>query len=456
VTPGPLESWGAFADIAGGRWVLTPGDALPTGASIDTRSLARGDVFFALRGERADGHAFVDAAFDAGASVAVVERPPSSAAGGGVLVVPDVQRAMWKLALAHRETLRRRGTAVIGVTGSNGKTTTVRLIEAALGSSAPGRRSVKSFNNHLGVPLTILSAREGDRWLACEIGTSGPGEIARLTALASPEIAVVTSIGRAHIERLGSVGGVAREKASILTSGEPAALVGIVCAESPELEPWLTDLEGVVRVGGGKNAKIRVLNAEPNEAGQAVTLETPIGRRRFAIPFAGAHNAHNAACAWAVGLAMAFDADAVEAGLATARGAAMRLEHAEVAVPGGTVSLINDAYNANPESVLAALDHLRTLPGRRVAVLGDMLELGELSEASHAEIIGRALEAADVVVAVGGRMSSAVGDNRAVHRFTSADDPGIVGLIGAGDAVLLKGSRGVGLERVAAALTDRA
>lgn len=442
---GPLSSPDALARAADGRWLVEPRGPM-AGASIDTRTLAPGEVFFALRGERVDGHDYARAAAEAGASAIVAQREVD-AAGAGVLVVDDARAALWSLARAHRATLREQRTAVIGVTGSNGKTTAVHLIEAALGSAGPGRRSRKSFNNELGVPLTILSARSGDAWLCCEIGTSGPGEIRRLTELAAPEIAVITSIGRAHLEELGSVAGVAREKASILTSGEPAPLVRIVPTASAELAPLLDGLDGLVRFGVEDGAKVRVLSTAPAGDGQRVTLATPIGERAFDVPLPGAHNALNAAAAWSVGLAMALDADVVEAGLASARGPEMRLQRMSVAVANGTVTVINDAYNANPESMLAALEVLLGEPGRRVAVLGDMLELGDASDGAHTEVASRAAACADEVVLVGERWGG--GD------FASPDDPAIASRLRAGDTVLLKGSRGVRLERVLGVLEAR-
>ncbi len=453
-TTGPFSSWEAFARCAGGAWAREPGAGVgqPTGATLDTRTLEPGQVFFAFQGERTDGHDHAKGASERGASVVVAERAVEVAGGTGVLVVRDTRAALWSLAEAQRAAIRDQGTMVIGVTGSNGKTTTVRLIEAALAGAGPGRRSVKSFNNDLGVPITLLSARAGDRWLISEIGTSGPGELARLTRLASPEIAVITSIGRAHLEKLGSVAGVAREKSAILTAGEPPPGVRLVPSGVAELEPLLDGLAGLLRVGTREGDRIRILSSTPEGEGQRVTIDTPIGERSFTIPLAGRHNAGNASIAWAVGLAMALDADAVETGLARARGESMRLERLTVAVPGGEIRVINDAYNANPESMLAALAILSLEPGRRVAILGDMREMGDASATAHAEIVAKALKSADEVVLVGQDMARV--DAPVAMKCADADDPAIIDRLRPGDTVLVKGSRGVRLERIVRGLAE--
>ncbi len=468
----------AVAALLGGRWVISPsrggrhGPVL--GASIDTRTLKPGEVFFALRGDRADGHAFLDAAAAAGCPLAVVDREVGVRAPGmAVLRVADARAALGVLARGYRRALN--GTRVIGVTGSNGKTTTTRFLHAALGSTMRGTCPSKSHNNDLGLPLTLLAARPGDDYLICEIGTSGPGEIARLSAIAEPEIGVITSIGRAHLERLGSVSGVAEEKADLVRS-LPTGGLGVVIADSPELAAALAGFMGcrLVRVGAGEGAEIRVGGFEPSGTGIAFDY---LGSRAE-VPLPGAHNALNGAMALRVAQAAGVPLPEAIRGLARAAAPPMRLERLDVATRDGGVVVVNDAYNANPESMRATLGVFldggldpagwaRGTGGRRVLVLGEMLEMGSGSAGMHREIAeGLAARVGDLdgVVLVGRHaapMAEILEAARAgVVLLAEPDASGdwadrAAALIRGGDLVLLKGSRGMRLERVIDALRAR-
>ena len=436
-----------------GSWLAAPKPRTPDphGASIDTRTLKRGEVFFALPGERTDGHDHLAAAAEAGASMAVVERAEGLEAPADLplLRVPDARRALWRLADAVRATFG--STRVVGVTGSNGKTTTVRLIHAVLATRLRGTHAQKSFNNELGVPLTLLGVRAGDQYVVCEMGTSSPGEIERLTSLARPDVAVITSIGRAHVERLGSIEGVALEKSATICGAAPHA-VAVVPAGIEALEPRLVGapVDRVVRVGVHDDADLRMSDVEAQPDHVAFTL-APGGR--FEVPLPGAHNASNAALAVAVGLRFGLDPDEIRAGLAAVHAAEMRLQRRGIA----GVTLIDDAYNANPESMRAALATLENETpapgGRRIAVLGDMLEMGEMEAEAHTEIVEAAHEAADVFIAVGLRMATAAPE--ADHAEPDPSDEAIArvaAMLRPGDVVLVKGSRGIALERLGAAL----
>ncbi|MEL6328070.1 MAG: UDP-N-acetylmuramoyl-tripeptide--D-alanyl-D-alanine ligase [Planctomycetota bacterium] len=469
-----MGTWGAeeVAAAVSGGWIAEPKREM-RGATIDSREVEDGNIFFALRGENTDGHRFLQDAADRGAGAVVIEDRTYAAFGGqlrgcGVLLVDDVRAALHAMALAWRARLHGR---VIGVTGSNGKTSTVRMIDAAISGDPDatprlrGSRSVRSYNNDLGVPLTLLNAAEEDDYVVCEIGMSGPGEIAPLAHLAWPDAVVITSIGRAHLEAFGSIGRIAVEKASIL-SGLSSDGIAFVCDGVPDLDAHIDDVYGdveVVRFGLGRRARPRIISIGPGERGARFVFDDGAD---FESPLPGDHNALNAAAAVAVARWVGVPDASIRAGLARAETPPMRLEPAEVVVPGGVALLINDAYNANPESVLAAMEMLATgrldPPGaarrRRVALLGEMLELGGEAEAAHREIGARVagLEGIDALWCVGPSAGVATGAAQLagfggeLRDFPGATEPALTELGGgvrAGDVVLIKGSRGVRLER---------
>lgn len=443
-----------------GTW-LSRADASPiTGASTDTRTLAPGQVFIALRGERTDGHRHVAEAVAKGASMVVVDRPEPSFASlrVPVLAVADSTAALLRLGAAYRRTLE--STRVIGVGGSNGKTTTVRLVAAALGAGLRGTSSPRSFNNAIGVPLTLLGGKRSDQFLVCEIGTNAPGEIAPLALAAAPDIAVITSIGREHLEGLGSLEGVLREEVSLL-SGLREGGLAVLNADAPGLveaaRPMLAGQRAtMVTFGEAASADLRIGDVSQTPDGVSFMLN---GRQRLRLGLLGAHNAWNAAAAFAVARRLGVEPGVIAGALEAAAGPPMRLERRVVR----GVTFINDAYNANPESVLAALrafgEAYGRSPSRRVVVLGDMLELGDAAPASHREV-GIAAGGCgwiDLLVTVGVHSAATARAARGllgatrVAEVEAADAGGIsraAGLLRPGDVVLLKASRGVALERV--------
>jgi UDP-N-acetylmuramoyl-tripeptide--D-alanyl-D-alanine ligase len=439
----------------GGSWVVRPDESLTLagGAAIDTRALHTGEVFFALRGDHTDGHRFVCRAAEAGAGLAVIDDV--EAAGElpeqlAVLRVPDARAALGRLALSYRATLGP--VRVIAVTGSNGKTTTTRMIDACLRISLRGHSSPKSYNNDLGVPLTILGAPAGTQYLLCEVGSNEPGEIEPLSRIIRPHVVVITSIGRAHMEGFGSLDAVAAEKSSLATHVEPGGVV-VCTGDSPSLSPWVSRFERVFTFGVSHAADMRVGSIEPGADGLSFVLN---GRDVFTVPMVGEHNAMNATAAITVARRLGIDDDTIRAALAGFAPPAMRLARVRVA----GVEVINDAYNANPESMLAALRTLRNVAAagsRRVAVLGDMLEMGDAGPDAHREI-GDVLareRLADMAILVGPLAGLAEEALRVagVNAVTIPDvgDDGaarVASLLEPGDTVLLKGSRGVGLERV--------
>ncbi len=437
---------------SGGTWVAVPEPGAIFGAGIDSRTIVPGQIFFALTGEHTDGHRFLGQAHANGSPLAIVGPGEVEVPEGmGVIRVLNPRETLVRLASAYRA--HRSGLKVIAVTGSCGKTTTVRLIDAVLKHSLTGSASVRSFNNDIGVPLTLLNSSPGDQFVVCEVGTSGPGEIERLARVCDPDIAVITSIGRAHLEGLGSIEAVACEKAQLVVNMRETGFA-VLPMNAPLLEPFVRSVPGerLVRVGEDEGADVRVCEVVSDLEGTRFCIN---GRERYRVGLVGAHNAVNAAFAVVVARRLGVGESEIASGLFEAVGPEMRLEVGRV----GPVTVINDAYNANPDSMLAALGTLADFSGgRKVAVIGDMLELGSASEAEH-EGLGAWIERekpAEVVVGVGalaGAISSGL-----THRFARADEKAvgrIVEMIEPGDIVLVKGSRAVALERVVEGLVRR-
>jgi UDP-N-acetylmuramoyl-tripeptide--D-alanyl-D-alanine ligase len=428
----------AGAELVRGR----PGEG-PRRAVVDTRMVEPGDLFVGLPGERLDGGAFAAAALQAGAwGVLVAPAHARDLPGdGAVLAATDPLAALQALASAWRQEL---GASVIGVTGSVGKTSTKELIAALL---RPARRVVANpanYNTEIGLPLAVLGAPPGTEALVLEMGMRGFGQIAELARIARPDVGVVTNVGPVHLEQVGSLEGVARAKGELLA----AVRVAVVPAGETLLDPWLPPGGEVIRFGPGGDVSLASFAA-------AVAV-IAAGARRFElqVDFSAPHQLSNLLAAVAVVLAVGVE----PAGRVQARFGPLRGEH--VALPSGAV-IVNDCYNANPLSMRAALDDLATQEpagGRRIAVLGDMLELGTDEAAAHREVGAHAARAGvDVLVTVGPRAAAmaepfggeahAVGD--AAQAAALARE-----LLRPGDLVLVKASRGIGLEAVAEALRD--
>ncbi len=414
------------ARAAGGRLVRAgSADGGPRRVTIDSRDAGPGDLFVGLPGTRADGGTFAATALGAGAWGVLVTPEHAAGAGlpGGVVIAAqDPLAALGSLARGWRRAL---GAQVVGITGSTGKTSTKDLLAAMLAQDRRVVATDQNLNTEIGLPLTILGAPAGTEALVLEMAMRGPGQIAELAAIAEPDVGVIVNIGPVHLELLGSLEAVAAAKAELLAGLRPGA-TAVLPAREPLLDAHLREDLRVVTFGPGGDVA---------ELGDVQ------------LPFTSAHMRSNALAALAAARALGSRPQGpLDVALSAMRGQRIELP--------GPVLVIDDCYNANPMSMRAALDDLSaSAPGRRVAVLGDMLELGPGEGRYHAEIGAYAAAAGvDVLVTVGplaARMGEAFGGKR--HEVADAGGAATLvrELLRPGDTVLVKGSRGVGLEVVA-------
>ncbi len=424
---------------------------------IDSRAAQEGDLFVALRGERVDGHDFVADAAERGASGAIVERPiPSAPPGFMLFETADSLAALQRLASWARERLPVR---VVGVTGSVGKTSCKELIATLLGGRCRVHKNEANQNNEIGLPLAILALDEADEVAVLEMGMYARGEIAQLCSIARPEIGVVTNIGPIHLERLGSIEAIAEAKGELIEA-LPEHGVAVLNGDDERVAALARKSKGrVVLYGTEPWCQVRGSDLATHGLHGASFRLSYEGRSadvRTLLP--GRHGMTNALAAAAVALLFDLTLDEIAAGLAKAQ--PYRLSVLDG--PNGS-RLLDDTYNASPPSVLAALDLLAELPGRRIAVLGDMLELGSAEEEGHRAVGIRAAAVADLLIAVGPRAAmiaeaARAGGRAEVRHFAgkSALAPFLAGVLAPGDQVLFKGSRGMALETVIAELTAAA
>lgn len=452
--------------ITATRAFLAAGDArrLCSGVSTDTRTVKPGELFFALRGPSHDGNRFAREASDKGATGVVLcgdaAHVPAEVAHVGrdvpVLLHPDPRAMLADLARWHRARLPAR---VIGVTGSCGKTTTKNILVELLGSRMTTIGSPNSFNNDIGVPLTLFLADDATEALVVEIGTNGPGEIAHLATIARPDAGIVTTVGAAHLEGLGSIEGVAAEKAALVES-IPADGFCVLNADNP----WTRSMK--------KRARCRVLTFSLDGEGDLDARDVwfhPGGTtfrldgREITSPLLGLHNVQNLLAALAACRGFGLELDDVLPAVSRLRAGRGRLDRIQC----GRYTLIDDSYNANPESARASVRTLAGLHGhaRRVLVLGDMLELGPLAPELHHEIgVEAAKSGIDLLVLVGeltrATAAGALGEGLAAHRVLHVADTDeaiadVPRVLETGDVVLVKGSRRTGLDRLVQALVER-
>lgn len=436
-----------IAAIVGGR--LSGEDVSVQGVGTDTRYLAAGALFVALRGEHFDGHQFIRRAASLGCAAALSDQEGDLPLPQ--IVVDDTLAALQRLAAAWR---LRCATQVFAVTGSNGKTTVKEMLAAILRQAASVLATRGNLNNHIGVPLTLLELDAAHDYAVIELGANHPGEIALLTRLSRPNAGVITNAGDAHLEGFGSREGVARAKGELFAdlAADGSAVIN---ADDQFAALWL-ELAGDrhrVTFGFGTDADVGARAIEYDGALTRFRLVTPEGEAAVELPLAGRHNIANALAASAVCWAMNVPLSAIAAGLSDTMPVAGRLQRRYT--PSGA-TLIDDSYNANPDSLVAALAVLAEAGGRGWLVLGDMGELGDDAEAAHAEAGRQAREAGvDRLFAIGSLSAatvSAFGDGG--QHFAERD--ALVAAVGRGleadVTVLVKGSRAAAMETVVAAL----
>jgi UDP-N-acetylmuramoyl-tripeptide--D-alanyl-D-alanine ligase len=443
-----MRRWDAqqVARAAGARLLrgFVPGVDGPLQTTIDSRNVGPGTLFVGLPGERVDGGSFAAAALAAGAWGVLIgpDHADGSLPGdGAVLVADDPLQALQQLATAWREQL---GAKVIGVTGSTGKTSTKDLL---LGVLSPYRLTVASranYNTEIGLPLEILAAPAGTEVLVLEMGMRGPGQIAELARIAAPDVGVIVSVGPVHLELLGSIEAVAAAKAELIAGLAPGA-TAIVPAGEGLLDPHLREDLTTITFGPGGDVQLvseSDTRVEIDAQGQRISLE---------VDFTQPHLRHDLLAAVAAARAVCVQPGGrLELALSPGRGQRRPL-------PGG-ITLIDDAYNANPVSMRAALDALAAIEtnGRRVAVLGDMLELGLDAERYHREIGASANDTLDLLVTVGPLAAVMATDFRGEHHHAADAEAAtllVPTLLRPGDVVLVKASNGIGLKLVCDTLT---
>ncbi len=458
-----IRDWaqGARAEIRG-----TLSDCVIGGFSINTKTIQPGDIFIALKGEKHDGHAFIDDAFQKGAAGAMVSHAGFESLSGLaksrlLIVVEDPLTGLQSLAAWHRQSFHG---SLIGVTGTNGKTTTKEILAKILGTRGSVLKTEGNFNNQIGLPLSLLRLGKEDRAAVLEMGVSRPGDMRLLCDIAKPTAAIITNIGSAHLEFLKNVEGVAAEK-GVLFESLASDGIAIINRDDSYLSAWEERIPNRWTYSIERDADITASDIEQLGSETAFTLVLNRnqagggGKMRVVLPLIGRHQVYNALAASALAIALGYEFDEIRAALSEVRPVSLRGE--VISYQGATVLL--DAYNANPASMQSGLQTLAAysppkngVGHRKVALLGDMLELGESSKAAHRET-GRtvARNHIDRLITVG-NFSEAMAEGaieggmekEAVSVFKTLEAIDLAHEIQKGDIVLIKGSRGMGMERL--------
>ena len=416
---------------------------------IDSRAVSAGDFFVAYKGERVDGHDYISAAFDRGAVCCLAQRVPEGETRP-ILLVPDVQAALEQICAEYRRDLR---LPVIGITGSVGKTSAKEMISAVLSQRLNVLKTDKNLNNQIGVPMTISRIRPEHQAAVVEMGISGFGEMSVLARIARPDMAVFTLIGHAHLEFLHDLDGVLRAKtemldfmaddAPVLINGDDEKLRGLQCRQKK------------ISFGLGENCDIRAENIRLGESGETF-CDIVYGERRIPVEIRayGRHMIYAALEGAAVGLLMGLSDGEIVKGVASFETVGRRAAVCDT----GFITLIDDSYNANPDSVKCGIDSLMKMPGRHVCILGDMLELGEGSGEMHFDVGRYAGEKGAELVLTSGPLSKETcrGAGERGRHFATREEliAALPGLIQKGDRVLVKASLGSRFDQISEALKE--
>lgn len=450
----------AVADIlqaANGQLIKGNTDTIVKGISTDSRTLVAGEFFAALVGEKFDGHNFIDQAVNRKMAGVLVSRDVGEIPVETVIQVKDTLKALGDIARLYRDNF---SIPVIGITGSNGKTTTKDMTASVLAERFSVLKNEGNFNNAIGVPLTLFELCREHEVAVIEMGTGAPGEIPRLVEIARPDVAVVTNVSPTHQMTFGSVDAVAKEKGVLVQVAKSAVLN----ADDPLVAKMRDLVDGnAVMFGMAGNTCANVLADEVTQSRDGKTLFTIImddEKIRINLPAVGKHNVYNALAAASVSRILELESSEIKAGLESYQGTPMRMQ----VITAGGVKIINDTYNSNPASLRAAIDFLSTMEcdGKKIAVIGDMLELGEQAEKYHGEAGSFiANSPVDVLVTMGekarGVAEAALGANKPKDKviICNTNSQAIASLqesLAKGDIVLIKGSRGMKMEEIVEAL----
>jgi UDP-N-acetylmuramoyl-tripeptide--D-alanyl-D-alanine ligase len=451
-----LLTAGMVAHATGGRLVSGSPERTFVNVSTDSRSMPENALFIALDGPRFDGNAFIDEAIAQGAAGVLTTRVPANARNASVIVVPDTLAALQK---TGRDVRRRSAARVVAITGSAGKTTTKEITADFLSERYRVFRNTGNLNNHIGLPLSLLELRRGPDVAVVELGMNHAGEIRALVDIAEPDVRVWTNVGDAHIGHFASREAIADAKAELLEASTPETLL-VTNADDPLMVRRVGAFVGrTITFGEARQADVRASNViDRGFDGTTADVDSPAGRTRVSVPLAGRVQLGNVLAAMAVAIDFGVPLPSLAVRAAALRPFPRRGSIAEL--PSGA-RLVDDSYNASPAATRAMLAALKATPvqGRRIAILGEMLELGDATRELHAEC-GRAAVAAgvDELVVIGGLGADALGDaaeasgldHARVHRFADsrAAADAVARLVRAHDLVLVKGSRGMRLERV--------